>query len=111
MGHLHHGALKIMQQIIIGLPKGSLDQQNVCKGFTLGKYVKYTFHDRDSRADVVLDQVHSNVGGPFFTTSTTKHKYYAIFINDFSRKCWIFFMRKKDEVFSKFVEFKALVEK
>ena len=37
--------------------------------------------------------------------------YYVIFVDDFSRKCWIYFMQKKDQVFSKFCEFKALVEK
>jgi hypothetical protein len=26
LGHLHHGALKIMQQIYNGLPMGTLDQ-------------------------------------------------------------------------------------
>jgi hypothetical protein len=26
LGHLHHGALKIMQQISIGLPRGTLAQ-------------------------------------------------------------------------------------
>ena len=34
--------------------------------------------------------------------STKKHKYYVIFVDDFSRKCWIFFMQKKDQTFSKF---------
>ena len=33
------------------------------------------------------------------------------FIDDFIRKCWIFLILNKDEVFSKFVEFKALVKK
>ena len=33
-----------------------------------------------------------------------------IFIDVFNRKFWIFFKWKKDEIFSKFVEFKALVE-
>ena len=73
--------------------------------------MKYTFHDRDNKANVVLERVHSNVCGPFSVASTTRHKYFIISINDFSRKCWIFFMRKKDEIFSKFVDFKALVEK
>ena len=35
----------------------------------------------------------------------------VIFIDEFLRKCWIFFLGKKDETFSKFVEFKALLEK
>lgn len=43
MGHLHHGTLKIMQQITTGLPKCTLDQYDVCKGCTSGKYVKSTF--------------------------------------------------------------------
>ena len=49
--------------------------------------------------------------GPFTVASTTKHKYYVIFVDDFSCKCWIFFTQKKDQIFSKFYEFKALVEK
>lgn len=58
-----------------------------------------------------MERVHSNVCGPFSTVSLDKHKYYVIFIDDFSLKCWIYFTKKKDEVYSKFVEFKALVEK
>ena len=45
LGHLHHGALKIMQQISIGLPKGKLEQVDTCKGCNLGKYTKSSFHD------------------------------------------------------------------
>lgn len=33
-----------------------------------------------------------------------------IFLDYFSRKHWIYFMKKKYEVYSNFVEFKALVE-
>jgi len=58
-----------------------------------------------------LERVHFDVCGPFSTTATTKHGYYVISSDDFSRKCWIFFRKKKDEVLSKFVEFKELVEK
>ena len=45
LGHLHHGALKIMQHSI-GILKGSLEQKDTCKGCTLGKYTKTTFHDK-----------------------------------------------------------------
>ena len=34
-----------------------------------------------------------------------------IFFDEFSHKCWIFFMQKKYQTFSKFCEFKAMVEK
>jgi hypothetical protein len=46
LGHLHHGALKIMKQISIGIPMGTLAQLDQCKGCTMGKYVKSTFHER-----------------------------------------------------------------
>ena len=49
--------------------------------------------------------------GPLSVASIAKHRYYVIFVDEFSRKCWIFFMQKKDQTFSKFCEFKALVEK
>jgi len=36
--------------------------------------------------------------------------YYVSFIDDFSRNTWIYFLKKKFEVFNRFKEFKALVE-
>jgi transposase InsO family protein len=39
-----------------------------------------------------------------------EYVYYVSFIDDYSRKTWIYFLKSKDEVFSKFKEFKALIE-
>jgi hypothetical protein len=111
LGHLHHGALNIMKQISIGLPMGALARLDQCKGCTLGKYVKSTFHEKENRASVILEIIHTDVCGPFLVASTEKHSHYVVFVDEFSRKCWIFFMQKKDQTFSKFCEFKALVEK
>jgi len=36
--------------------------------------------------------------------------YYVLFIDDYSWKTWIYFLKAKDEVFNKFQEFKDLVE-
>ena len=38
------------------------------------------------------------------------HEYYVTFIDDFSRKTWLYFLKTKGEVFARFKEFKALVE-
>ena len=77
----------------------------------MGKYVKATFHEKDSCATTILERVHIDVCGHFSVALTAKHKYYVIFVDDLSQKCWIFFMQKKSETYSKFCEFKALVEK
>ena len=44
------------------------------------------------------------------TTSLRGYVYCASFIDDYSRKTWIYFLKKKDEVFERFKEFKGLVE-
>ena len=76
----------------------------------MGKFVKTTFHEKENHVSVILERIHIDVCGPFSVASTKKHKYYVIFVDDYSRRCWIFFMQKKSETFSKFCEFKALVE-
>jgi transposase InsO family protein len=44
------------------------------------------------------------------SSSISGYVYYVSFIDDYSRKTWVFFLKSKDEVFSKFKEFKALIE-
>ena len=48
LGRLHHSALRIMQKISTSLPKGTLAQIDTCKGCTMGKYEKATFHEKES---------------------------------------------------------------
>eukprot|EP00253_Pinus_taeda_P014185 PITA_14185 len=54
LGHFHHGALKIQQHISTVLPKGTLAELDQCKGCTLGKFVKATFHEKDSHTTMIL---------------------------------------------------------
>ena len=42
--------------------------------------------------------------------SLRRYAYYVSFIDDFSRKTWVYFMKNKDEVLRKLKEFKALIE-
>jgi transposase InsO family protein len=37
--------------------------------------------------------------------------YYVIFIDDYSRKCWIYFLKSKSDTFDKFKEYKSFIEK
>jgi transposase InsO family protein len=42
--------------------------------------------------------------------SLSGYLYFVTFIDDYSRWTWIFFMKTKDEVFSRFREFRAQVK-
>jgi transposase InsO family protein len=57
-----------------------------------------------------MDIIHSNVCGQMTMPSLGKFLYYVIFIDDYSCKTWIYFLKAKDEVFNKFQEFKDLPE-
>jgi hypothetical protein len=107
IGHLHHRALPLLRQMVIGLPDFSLDHQGVCRGCALGKNVKASFPSSEIRSKGILDLINSNLGGPMLVASLKGTSYYVTFIDDFSRKIWIYLMKTKDEVFSHFREFKA----
>ena len=44
------------------------------------------------------------------STSLSSFEYYITFIDDYSRKRCIYFLKANNEVFEKFKEFKALIE-
>ena len=83
--------------------------EGVRKGCVKGKNTKKTFPSRESKEKGIFEIIHSDVCCPMSSISLSRYVYYVYFIDDFSRKTWIYFMKNKDEVFSKFKEFKSLV--
>jgi len=109
-GHLQHGALRMLRETMTGVPKLSTEHDDVSRGCVLGKYAKATFPRSDSRSDAVLQLIHSDICNPMSTRSLRGYEYFVTFINDHSRKTWIYFLKTKGEVFNCFQEFKALVQ-
>jgi len=72
--------------------------------------VKATFSRSNNRVKGILGLIHSDICGPMSTRALSGGKYFVTFIDDHSRKTWIYFLKTKDEVFDQFREFKALVE-
>ena len=78
----------------------------------MGKYTKTAFPSSDNRLVGVLDLIHSDLCGPMSVVSLRGFEYYVTFIDDHSRKIWIYFLKSKksEGVLQRFQEFKALVE-
>jgi hypothetical protein len=72
--------------------------------------MKNPFPKSESKAEGVLELIHLDVCGPIPSTSFSGYVYYESFIDDYSRKTWVYFLKSKDEVFGKFKEFKDLIE-
>ena len=76
----------------------------------MGKFTRSPFPSSDSRATEILDLIHTDVSGRMSHVSLSGYEYYVLFIDDHSRKTWIYFLKTKSEVFKRFQEFKALME-
>ena len=110
LAHVHYRALPLAGEAVEGLPEIQANHDGVCKGCAKEKNTNKTFPSSESKAKGILEIIHSDVCGPMSSNSLSRYAYYVSFIDDFSRKTWIYFMKNKDEVFGKFMEFKALIE-
>ena len=70
----------------------------------LGKHTKTAFPSSDNRSAGVLDLIHSDLCGPMSSVSLRGYVYYVTFIDDHSRKTWIYFLKRKksEEVLQRF---------
>lgn len=82
----------------------------MCARGVLGKFAKSAFPRSDTRSKGIHDLLHFDICGPMSTQSLIGYKYFVTFIDDFSKKTRIYFLKTKDEVFSHFQVLKALVE-
>ena len=92
---LHHGAVR-------GLPALQFSK-HPCTGCQLGKQARTKLPKVATfQATKILQLVHSDVCGPFRTNSLGGARYFVTFIDDFSRKTWVYFLTNKDQVLTKF---------
>ena len=99
-----------MRKVVTGLPDLKIDHEGTCNGCSRGKNIKNPFSKSETKSKGTLELIHSDVCGSMSSTSLSGDEYYVTFIDDYSRKTWIYFLKTKDEVFEKFKEFKALIE-
>jgi transposase InsO family protein len=111
-GHLPFQSLSLLQKhsMVKGLP---IFKEKIppCESCILGKHKRTSFPQSSTQAKQHLELVHTDLCGPMQTESIGGSFYFLTFIDDFSRKIWIYFLRHKSETFAKFKEFKAEAEK
>ncbi|KAL4290440.1 hypothetical protein GQ457_14G025310 [Hibiscus cannabinus] len=101
-------AWEILQNSLQGVDKVKKVRLQVLRG----KHARLSFpKEATSRATEPLQLVHTDVCGPIKPPSFGKSRYFLLFIDDYSRKTWVYFLKQKSEAFGAFKNFKALVEK
>uniref|UniRef100_A0A251S6V1 Putative zinc finger, CCHC-type, Ribonuclease H-like domain, GAG-pre-integrase domain protein n=1 Tax=Helianthus annuus TaxID=4232 RepID=A0A251S6V1_HELAN len=111
-GHVNFETLHDMgiNETVSGLPK--IDKSShICEGCIFGKHARKPFSKKAVwRASEPLQLIHSDICGPMKTQSIGGCRYFITFIDDFSRKTWVYFLKFKSQALSYFRNFKRLAE-
>lgn len=112
LGHFHSRGLQrmITSSAVRGLPQLRFSK-HTCDACLLGKHTRTKLQKQTShQTSRILELVHSDVCGPFRTTSLGGARYFVSFIDDFSRHTWLYFISQKSQVLSKFKNFVTLMK-
>ena len=98
---LGHAGEKTLQTLV---------NQGVFKGTTTGKidFCEHCIFGKKKKN--VFDYVHTDVWGPTKNVSLEEKRWFVTFIDDYSRRVWMYLMRHKGKVLEIFLEWKKMVE-
>ncbi|KAM0021224.1 putative RNA-directed DNA polymerase [Helianthus debilis subsp. tardiflorus] len=112
LGHISKTSMGALQQrkMVRDLPSFSVDD-DVCKDCLVGKQTREAIPKVSKwRAREGLELIHSDICGPITPSSYTGKRYMLSFIDDYSRKAWVYLLSEKSQTLEKFKEFKSMIE-
>lgn len=96
--------------MLTGLPPIKIPKK-ICDNFLINKQTRNSFSNfTTSKASEIL-HVYLDICGPLDTPSLGGNRYFVSFVDDMSRKVWLYPIKVKSDVFNIFKDFKALMEK
>lgn len=104
---LGHASFTKMNLLLNLKEKNSIEHCEVC---LRGKQSVKPFNHIGTRAENLLELVHTDVCGPINVKSMGGARFFVTFIDDFSKRVAVFLLKSKSEVFDKFVEYKNRAE-
>lgn len=100
--HLHYKVLPDVRLMVTGMPEFKVEHEGVCPGYAEGKLTRGPFPSSNSKSTDILQLIHSDISGIMPVNSLGAYLYYLTFMDDYSRKTWIYFLKKNAEVFTWF---------
>jgi transposase InsO family protein len=110
LGHMSEKGMQLLakKELLPGMKGTPL---KTCVHCLAGKQNRVAFRKFSTRKPNVLDLVHSDVCGPLKVRSHGGALYFVTFIDDHSRKLWVYALKTKDQVLDVFKHFQAKVER
>lgn len=110
MAHLNIADVKRLEVCADGITIRNKEIDAVCKSCCEGKQTRLPFPQSGSRASTLLEIIHTDLCGPMETPSVAGARYFVTFIDDYSRKVYVYFLKNKMDIKSVFARFKSEVE-
>jgi len=112
-GHLNHKGFKTLQtkKMVRGLPQLEASSVTYAHCFISKQHRNPIPKKSEWRASKVSELIHADIWGPIEPVSSSGKRYLLCFIDDYSRKGWVYFLLEKSEALECFKTFKKLVEK
>ena len=80
-----------------------INSYDKCEACILGKQNRLPFNSKNyRRARYPLELVHTDLVSPMQVTSIGGSTYFMTFIDDFSHRTWVYFLKNKSEAFDNF---------
>lgn len=109
LGHINVSSLvKMRDGIVDGIKFREIGE--AIANCARAKLSRSPFPHSSSRSKELLELIHSDLMGPFETKSIGHARYALTFIDNFSRKVFVYFLSQKNQTFKTFKEFKSLIE-
>lgn len=109
--HLAHSNKRVVQflqqQNLISVTHSS--SNNLCTSCEISKSSKLPFVNVVERAKHPFSKIHCDLWGPVPISSIQGFCYFVIFVDDFSRICWLYPLKRKSDFRSTFLVFQQMV--
>ncbi|GKV31082.1 hypothetical protein SLEP1_g39821 [Rubroshorea leprosula] len=110
LAHMSEKELQLLaKQSLILMAKG--EYVNPCDVYLFGKQHRVSFQKNLTRKENKLDLVYFDVCGPLEVQSFGGNKYFVTFIDDATRKTWVYLLQNKSQVCKYFQHYHAMVER
>jgi hypothetical protein len=110
LGHMSEKGMQILHKINVLQDPKQIDL-DFCEHCVYGKQKRVRFlRVGKEKKNESLELVHTDVWGPTQVSSLGGSHYYVTFIDDATRKTWVYCIRQKSYVFDTFKKWKALIE-
>jgi len=111
-GHLGAQNLKKLQtkEMVKGLEGIDLTHHSQCEVCAEGKQSQLPTVPDELKTKRKLELVHSDICGPITPTTIMGGRYFVTFMDDYSRKVWVYILKNRSQVLSIFKNFSEMVE-